>query len=128
MIKIGQIYKIRYPYAGGVSRSVLRRITRAGGAGFYSGRGCTPQQATPDNHIRESDVTPANLEEVNAFLELEMKNGMAQENNIPLIRARGIWNESISSGYNGFLCKRCGTWVYANMEKRCDCDYNRDLD
>ena len=57
------------------------RIFRSGGAGFYSGRGCTKETAIPSNHIRRADVRDATLEEVNKFLVLEMQNGMAQKTN-----------------------------------------------
>lgn len=54
------------------------RIFKAGGAGNYSGRGCTKETAIPYNYLKDGDVHEATLEQVNSFLENEMKNGMAQ--------------------------------------------------
>ena len=32
------------------------------------------------------------------------------------------WVFERSSGYAGYRCKVCGTWVYANRDKICDCN------
>ena len=71
---IGRIYKYK-------NSGKLYRIFRAGGAGWYSGRGCTKQTATPYNYFKAFDFYDATLEEVNDFLEQEMLNGMAQKTN-----------------------------------------------
>ena len=120
-LRIGRIYKFR-------SDNELTRITRSGGAGFYTGRGCKPQTATPQNHIRVTDVVIPDRDEINQFLEMEMKNEMAQKNNVTMIPSRGDWKEEISSGYKGFRCKRCATWIYDNQERRCECDARKEGD
>ena len=35
----------------------------------------------------------------------------------------GNWIFERSSGYAGWRCTKCGTWVYIEQPKRCDCDY-----
>ena len=57
------------------------RIFRAGGSGWYSGRGSTPQTAVPYNYLKRDYVRDATLQEVNEFLEEEMLSGMAQKTN-----------------------------------------------
>lgn len=37
----------------------------------------------------------------------------------------GKWYLERSSGYLGFRCARCATWVYYNQELKCDCDGKR---
>jgi len=32
------------------------------------------------------------------------------------------WKAEISSGYDGFRCQNCATWVYELEDKRCECD------
>ncbi len=36
--------------------------------------------------------------------------------------SKGKWEFERSSGYAGYRCQVCYTWVYNNQEKRCDCD------
>jgi hypothetical protein len=119
IIRVGRIYKVKYD-------GVLRRIIRSGGAGYYSGRGCVPAQATPDNHIRATDVTLPTPEEINTFLELEMASGMVQTINAPMIYSKGDWIPEVSSGYRGLRCRKCATWVYEGNERRCECDGELD--
>jgi hypothetical protein len=56
----------------------LYRLFRSGGAGYYSGRGCVKSTAVPNNYLSVKDAKEATLEEVNAFLEEELINGMIQ--------------------------------------------------
>lgn len=40
---------------------------------------------------------------------------------LPFI-SKGKWVFERSSGYSGYRCQECYTWVYENQEKKCDCD------
>jgi hypothetical protein len=112
-LRVGRLYT-RY------SDGEVIRIIRGGGAGFWSGRGSTPQTATPDNYIRATDVYPANADETNSFLENEMKNGMTAVMNAPIIYSRGDWK--LDEGSQMLVCKKCKKWIHPNNEKRCYCD------
>lgn len=35
---------------------------------------------------------------------------------------QGNWVSEVSSGYDGYRCTKCETWIYANQVKICDCD------
>lgn len=35
---------------------------------------------------------------------------------------KGFWVAERSSGYDGFRCQKCATWVYWNAVRECDCD------
>lgn len=67
---IGRIYK----FYG----TTLYRIFKCGRSGYYSGRGFTKQTAIPNNYLSPRDALLPTTDEVNYFLEQEMKNGMAQ--------------------------------------------------
>lgn len=41
---------------------------------------------------------------------------------LPFI-SKGEWVFERSSGYAGYRCKKCHTWIYENQEKKCDCDF-----
>lgn len=68
---IGRIYKSK-------TSNKLFRIFKSGGSKWFSGRGCTPKTAIPQNYITAEDYTEPTIDEINFFLEEEMKNGMAQ--------------------------------------------------
>jgi len=34
----------------------------------------------------------------------------------------GNWVQEYSSGYNGFRCTKCATWIYCDEKFICDCD------
>ena len=34
----------------------------------------------------------------------------------------GIWQYEYSSGYPGYRCQKCASWVYGNEPHWCDCD------
>lgn len=37
--------------------------------------------------------------------------------------SKGLWKQEYSSGYNGYRCINCATWVYATEDIRfCNCD------
>jgi len=36
--------------------------------------------------------------------------------------SKGDWSFERSSGYAGYRCSRCHTWVYSNARRRCECD------
>ena len=36
--------------------------------------------------------------------------------------SKGDWYFERSSGYPGYRCVKCATWVYENKTLRCDCD------
>lgn len=36
--------------------------------------------------------------------------------------SKGVWQQECSSGYNGFRCQKCATWLYADEVLKCDCD------
>lgn len=116
-LRIGRIYKTIYD-------DQLKRIIYAGGAGYYSGRGCKPETASPDNHIRVDDVVLPTLDEIHSFLELEMNNNMAKKSNVNLIPSKGIWMPDDS----GFRCRICGIWINDRQEKRCECDARKPDD
>jgi hypothetical protein len=36
-------------------------------------------------------------------------------------QSTGDWIFERSSGYAGYRCRKCGTWVYENTRKKCNC-------
>jgi len=36
--------------------------------------------------------------------------------------SKGAWHFEISSGYDGWRCDKCATWVYDGDDLICDCD------
>lgn len=71
-IIIGGVYRIKN------GKGELTRIFRYGGAGFYSGRGCTPETAIPHNHFYLNQLEEASVSEIQAFLAKEIEHNMAQ--------------------------------------------------
>jgi hypothetical protein len=69
MLRIGRIYKTK-------REGHLYRIFQEGR--YARGRGCTKSTATPNNYLKEEDMFPATIDEINTFLEEEMRSGMAQ--------------------------------------------------
>lgn len=61
----------------------LVRLTRSGGAGWFSGRGCTRGSATPYNYYRAEHLIPADLGQINRFLASEMEAKLAAKTNQP---------------------------------------------
>jgi len=39
-----------------------------------------------------------------------------------VLQGKGDWRFERSSGYAGYRCQKCGTWVYENIARKCDCD------
>lgn len=37
-------------------------------------------------------------------------------------KTKGDWVFERSSGYAGYRCRTCATWIYANTEYKCKCD------
>jgi hypothetical protein len=35
---------------------------------------------------------------------------------------KGDWVFEISSGFDGFRCTKCKTWIYSDQHKKCKCD------
>ena len=50
----------------------------------------------------------------------ECKKWMAEHQ--PHTPTKGNWEWEISSGYGGYRCSNCGTWVYEREPRRCKCD------
>lgn len=50
------------------------------------------------------------------FLTILVKDGKL------VAQSRGKWESARSSGYDGFRCSKCATWVYSNQVLKCDCD------
>jgi hypothetical protein len=38
------------------------------------------------------------------------------------LKSKGDWEFEISSGFDGYRCQKCKTWIYANQKLKCDCD------
>lgn len=36
--------------------------------------------------------------------------------------SKGTWHFEVSSGYDGWRCDKCATWVYDGKALVCDCD------
>lgn len=47
----------------------------------FRARGCTKATATPYNHYKPQDLTPADMGQVNRFLESEMREDMTWRSN-----------------------------------------------
>jgi hypothetical protein len=75
-IVIGRIYRTKHLLR---QYGTLTRIFKYGGQGYHSGRGCTHFTAIPYNFYRKQDLLEATIEEINYFLEWEMKSGLAQK-------------------------------------------------
>jgi hypothetical protein len=71
-IVIGGIYRIKN------GKRELTRIFRYGGAGLYSGRGCTPETAIPSNHFYLNQLEEPTVAEIQEFLAQEIQHNMAQ--------------------------------------------------
>lgn len=39
---------------------------------------------------------------------------------------KGNWVQERSSGYLGYRCTVCGTWIYENQPRICDCKQEKD--
>ena len=37
-------------------------------------------------------------------------------------KPKGDWVAERSSGYDGFRCQKCMTWIYGGTERKCKCD------
>jgi hypothetical protein len=38
------------------------------------------------------------------------------------IKPKGVWRFERSSGYAGYRCQKCNTWIYCGAEAICDCN------
>jgi hypothetical protein len=38
------------------------------------------------------------------------------------IKPKGVWKFERSSGYAGYRCQKCNTWIYCGAEAICDCN------
>lgn len=76
---------------------------------FVEGCGYTVFNLTPE----EADELVKQLQY--AAMLTRLKFGPCGEGN------KGLWNFERSSGYAGFRCSQCGTWVYHNEKKVCKC-------
>ena len=36
--------------------------------------------------------------------------------------SKGDWIYELSSGYSGYRCKKCRTWIYSMRLQQCECD------
>ena len=63
-----------------------------------------------------NDVAP------NVFAEQVLDLFIVSKPSIDKIEPKGSWFFERSSGYAGFRCQKCSTWIYEEQPKKCTCD------
>ena len=73
--------------------------------------------------INRVDYKPLTKEQVQDIVSTQEKWYTQEATTIPLIpKGKWISSTSSSSGYVGWLCTKCSTWVYQDGVKECRCD------
>lgn len=70
-----------------------------------------------DDWCGEFAAQPADVEDA-----IDMYNSLAGQTRELFKPGTAVWKPCVSSGYDGFVCETCRTWVYANQARNCRCN------